>query len=113
MLQVKNEAKQLKFRLKLTSRGPTAASSREARAARDELVDKGYAECPTWQEVLAGKRPPAPEAAEPGERKHGWQYHASSQLETNFREGVWNFCLERSDKALLQAVICCKTSRPN
>ena len=42
---------------------------------------------PTWEELRAGARPPLPpERAEPGEWRHGWQYHASSSSELHFRE---------------------------
>ena len=52
---------------------------------------------PTWEELLAGARPLPPEAADPGEWQHGWQYCASSASEHYFRENV--FACPRSGRS--------------
>jgi hypothetical protein len=45
----------------------------------------GWANRPTWVDLAAGLRPPRPDntEAELGEWRHGWQYHASENLEKN------------------------------
>ena len=43
----------------------------QAALARDTVVNAGYANCPTWAEVAAGKRPPQQFEAEVGEWGHG------------------------------------------
>ena len=46
------------------------------------LDHAGFLGRPTWAELKDGLRPPQPVSSEPGEWQHGWQYHASSSLET-------------------------------
>ena len=58
----------------------------ELQASRQQLVDEGFAACPSWPDLAAGQRPPKPEDREPGEWPHGWQYHASSAREQYFRK---------------------------
>ena len=68
--------------------GGKAESLRAATAAKLTLLAEGYDTCPSWRELYHGKRPPEPEErTEPGEFRHGWQYHASSRRETNYRDG--------------------------
>ena len=56
------------------------------RMAREVLQQSGFS-TPTFREVLAGARPPPPpgDGADPGEWRHGWQFHASDALERRFR----------------------------
>ena len=60
----------------------------ELLSAADSLNRSGFVARPDWRALRAGARPPIPEFHEPGERQHGWQYHASSFLEYHFRETV-------------------------
>ena len=84
--------------------GNSAASSlREAAEARRKLVREGFAECPTWEELRQGARPPQTEATELGEVSHGWQYCASSTTETYYRENVLTARLGRAHSALLHS----------
>ena len=55
-------------------------------AAATELDQKGFWWRPAWAELHAGRRPPQSETREPGEWPHGWQYWASSVLDTHFRK---------------------------
>ena len=55
----------------------------ELQAATTELDQKGFWWRPAWAELHAGKRPPQSETREPGEWPHGWQYWASSVLDTH------------------------------
>ena len=52
------------------------------------LDRSGFVGRPEWHLLRAGRRPPEPISSEPGEWKHGWQYHGSSSLEYHFRETV-------------------------
>ena len=52
------------------------------------LDRSGFVGRPEWHVLRAGRRPPEPISSEPGEWKHGWQYHGSSSLECHFRETV-------------------------
>ena len=54
--------------------------------ASSELDRKGFWWRPSWPELHEGKRPPKTEIREPGEWPHGWQYWASSVLDTSFRK---------------------------
>ena len=58
----------------------------ELRDASSELDRKGLWWRPSWPELHEGKRPPKTEIREPGEWPHGWQYWASSTLDTSFRK---------------------------
>ena len=40
------------------------------------LDRSGFVGRPEWNELRAGRRPPEPISSEPGEWKHGWQYHS-------------------------------------
>ena len=78
----------------------------EASAAGQLLTDEGWTGRPEWREVLAGARPeqtPQGEAAEPGEWRHGWQYHASSIREHHFRARSLLPRLPRPVRALLRS----------
>ncbi|CAK0876826.1 unnamed protein product, partial [Prorocentrum cordatum] len=67
--------------------GAAASCLQEAERARAPAARDGFATCPTWQEVWDGARPEQTEP-EPGEWKHGWQYHASAARERRYREEV-------------------------
>ena len=55
----------------------------EAEGAGAACVAEGFSWRPTWLALAHGQRPPEPERDELslGEWAHGWQYHASNQLE--------------------------------
>ena len=91
----------------LESGRSSAHSLQEAHNAREQLLAAGYRECPTWAAVRAGARPPKPEELEPGEYAHGWQYFASSTLDTSFREEVMDSRLGRAHKALVRSQSGC------
>ena len=68
------------------SRVPCVAA---ALAAERAITNDHFTENPSWRQLLDGERPPQlPPDAEPGSWPHGWQYHASSGLLTQHREGV-------------------------
>ncbi|CAK0830299.1 unnamed protein product, partial [Prorocentrum cordatum] len=71
----------------LAGTGAAASCLQEAERARAAAARDGFATCPTWQEVWDGARPEQTEP-EPGEWKHGWQYHASAARERRYREEV-------------------------
>ena len=76
---------------------------RHAAAAKQTLLSEEYV-CPSWREVHNGVRPPEPEqSAEPGEVRHGWQYHAASRRETHYREAVVLARRSRPSQALLRS----------
>ena len=77
-----------------------AQSLQEAATARTNLVNAGFHDCPTWEAVKDGTRPPKPETTEPGEFAHGWQHLASSAKETNYKEDVVAAKLGRAHTAL-------------
>ena len=60
----------------------------EVSAAADRLDRQGFVERPSWADLNEGVRPPVPVSQEPGEWQHGWQHHASSDSEYQFRETV-------------------------
>ena len=60
----------------------------ELREVADRLDRQGFVGRPGWGELKLGARPPPAHTVEPGEWAHGWQYHASSASEYNFRETV-------------------------
>ena len=84
-----------------------AQSLREAAEARRTLERAGYRDCPTWMGVRHEQRPPRPEEVEPGEYTHGWQYFASSKLDTRHREEVMSCKLGHSRQALLRSQSGC------
>ena len=59
------------------------AELREACVALDE---KGFWWRPSWPQLREGKRPPQTCARDPGEWPHGWQYWASSVLDSCYRK---------------------------
>ena len=76
---------------------------RQASATKDVLSSEGF-ECPSWREVHNGLRPlEPPQTAEPGEVRHGWQYHAASRRETYYREAVVLTERGRPSQALLRS----------
>ena len=76
---------------------------RQVSATKDVLSSEGF-ECPSWREVHNGLRPPKPpQTAEPGEVRHGWQYHAASRRETYYREAVVLTERGRPSQALLRS----------
>ena len=63
------------------------SSSPSIQAARDaatSLQDKGMLSIPSWTEAKYGISPPDPVDAEPGEFRHGWQFHAVDTLNTHY-----------------------------
>ena len=66
----------------------TAPCLQEAAAAATLLEQEGWEARPTWQELMDGAQPQQPGEdveREPGEWRHGWQYHSSSTREKHFR----------------------------
>ena len=62
------------------------ACMREATEARRRLQAAGFEEMPSWREAAEGTVTPSqPRDTEAGEWPHGWQFHASSVLEHNYR----------------------------
>ena len=74
-----------------------------AQTAAAALQGAGMASLPTWQQLRAGERPPQTVLSEPGEWPHGWQYHASSAFETNFRERTVLPRMRLADRAVLRS----------
>ena len=71
----------------------TALENQDARGCLGELSEsarrldrEGFVSRPDWRALSRGARPPVVSNAEPGEWQHGWQYHASSWSEQQFRE---------------------------
>ena len=60
----------------------------ELQSAATVLDRSGFVGRPHWDNLRAGVRPPPENGAELGEWQHGWQYCASSSLESHFRETV-------------------------
>jgi hypothetical protein len=67
------------------------------------LREEGYTGLPTWRAVYEGERPPEPADADPGEWAHGWQYYASSERETYFKDHVVMPNRTLSDQALIRS----------
>ena len=78
---------------------PMSAASR----AQALLIREGFRECPSWQELWEGARPPQPEATEPGEWAHGWQFHAATAREHHFRSTELFPTISRAQQALLRS----------
>lgn len=75
----------------------------EARAARLVLLREGFSSSwPTGAQVVAGARPRQPEAAEPGEWAHGWQFWAASARDAHAREEL--FASQSGDPAFCALV---------
>ena len=60
----------------------------ELKDAAAQLDRAGFMLRPGWAALRDGARPPVVSSAEPGEWQHGWQYHASSGSEHQFRENM-------------------------
>ena len=60
----------------------------EAELARRRLVAEGFHDCPTWEDIRAGVRPPNPDPLDraPGEWSRGWQFFASRVRDKHFLE---------------------------
>ena len=71
---------------KLSNEEPQDGCLGELRAAANELDHKGFWWRLSWTELHEASRPSRTETREPGEWPHGWQYWASSVLDTHFRE---------------------------
>eukprot|EP00973_Karenia_brevis_P070868 9850613-Karenia_brevis.AAC.1 len=80
-----------------------ASCLRETQHCRELLMSHGFRACPSWQEVARGVRPEVVSTHEPGEWRHGWQYHASIQLERHFRETVVLPSMDDSSAALFRS----------
>ena len=63
------------------------------------------AQCPSWQELVAGTRAPdrGTTPPEPGEWRHGWQYAAATRRENHYRERALLPSLDVHTAALLQS----------
>ena len=70
----------------LSSQEPLQGCLQELRAASVLLDMQGFQLRPSWVELRDGKRPPECSARDPGEWPHGWQYWASSILDSRFRK---------------------------
>ena len=93
-----------KLLLELEKEDSRVASTQAATEAKQRLLAEGYHDCPSWREVYHGKRPPEPkERAEPGEFRHGWQYHAASRRETHYREARVMPSRDRASQALVRS----------
>ena len=91
----------LKLEKKFTS---NAECLQAAAATKETLFAEGYNDCPSWRQVFHGTRPPEPEErVEPGEFRHGWQYHAASRRETSYREAVVLPGRDRPSQAVLRS----------
>eukprot|EP00973_Karenia_brevis_P007519 1017479-Karenia_brevis.AAC.1 len=44
---------------------------RDAAAAKQFVSEAGFSQCPSWEDILQGVRPPQPDDNEPGEWSHG------------------------------------------
>ena len=77
----------------------------EAEEARRLLVSEGFADCPSWDDILQGKRPPSVSRvqSEVGEWAHGWQFYASRTREHRFLEFQLRPNMSRSDLAMLRS----------
>ena len=69
------------------------------------LEDEGFALAPSWQDLAWGTRPPGPglDVFEPGEMRHGWQFHAASSREAFYRQEQFLPSLPRNQQALLRS----------
>ena len=72
-------------------------------AARAAIVAEGFDACPTWREIWDGARPKPPVDAEPGEWRHGWQFHASSAREKWHRQHQVRPMLDAAGAVLLDS----------
>ena len=75
---------------------------RELQECRLQVVAAGFDSCPSWEALWDGARPEQPNEPEPGEWRHGWQYHACSRTEKTYREHVVMPALDNTTKALLR-----------
>ena len=67
------------------------------------LLDRtGFRARPSWSQIQEGTRPPQNSARDLGEWPHGWQYWASSTLDTSFRKMFMLFGRPASCQAHLQ-----------
>ena len=80
----------------------SASSCVAVAAARATLEEEGY-HTPTWTQLAQGERPFLVDRPEPGEYRHGWQYHAAAQTETHYRDGVVFANCNRAAQALLRS----------
>ena len=88
----------------------TALENQDARGCLGELSEsarrldrEGFVSRPDWRALSRGARPPVVSNAEPGEWQHGWQYHASSCSEHQFRETMVLSTACPSDQAHLRS----------
>ena len=70
----------------LSSQEPLHGCLQELHDASVLLDMQGFQWRPSWVELRDGKRPPEGGARDPGEWPHGWQYWASSTLDSRFRK---------------------------
>ena len=79
-----------------------ASSCAAAAAARATLEHEGYSTC-SWKRLAQGERPPQVDRPEPGEYRHGWQYHAAARRETHYGDGAVLANCDRPTQALLRS----------
>ena len=79
---------------RLDNQEPNHGCVAELQEAAELLDRKGFWWRPSWSQLQEGKRPPQNSARDPGEWPHGWQYWASSTLDTFSEDvhAVWPFC---------------------
>ena len=84
----------------------TALENQDARGCLGELLEaahrldrEGFVSRPDWRALSCGARPPVASNPDPGEWQHGWQYHASSCSEHQFRETMMLSTACPSDQA--------------
>ena len=71
---------------KLSQEQPLEACLLELHTASSTLDRQGFYWRPSWVDVHDGKRPPQWSVRDPGEWPHGWQYSASSILDSRVRK---------------------------
>ena len=95
-LQARRPVEAASLLLALDSPRPLPPSLAALREAANVLAAEGFAG-PAWGDILQGTTPPAPSddpdaeeeaRPEPGDFRHGWQFHACSQRNRYFREQV-------------------------
>lgn len=75
----------------------------EAESARRRLVEEGFQDCPTWEDIRTGVRPQNPDPLDraPGEWCRGWQFFASRIRDKYFLEFEVRPPLSPAGQALL------------
>ena len=89
-----------------------AACLEEVRQCAQDLRDSGVV-LPSWEDIWNGQKPQPPDEDdhEPGQWKHGWQYYASTQIETHFRGSVVLPSMSATARSLLRSQSGCCSGR--